>query len=105
MFLCVPVRVGMLHFLCRDTTHIPMRVDVTWKDLQIINNLIESKRKNVDRGVGGKEAKIQFVRCLMLELCHNSCYHKYCVRMILLLICCSVCWHSEGHLVSGASAS
>lgn len=59
-----------------DVTHVEGNVDpvrdlqiindeLRFKDLQIINNLIESKRKNVDRGVGGKEAKIQFdIWCL-----------------------------------------
>merc|ERR1712032_1379081 len=58
-------------FTAGDVTHVEGSVDpvrdlqiindeLRFKDLAIVTNLIESKRKNIERGVGGKEAKIQF---------------------------------------------
>ena len=54
-----------------DVTHVEGDVDpvrdmqiitqeLVLKDLTIVKNEVESKRKNVDRGVGGKDAKMEF---------------------------------------------
>ena len=54
-----------------DVTHVEGDVDpvrdmqiitqeLVLKDLSIVKNEVESKRKNVDRGVGGKDAKMEF---------------------------------------------
>ena len=33
---------------------------VVAQDTQILQNIVDAKRKNVERGVGGKEAKLEF---------------------------------------------
>jgi ribosome-binding ATPase YchF (GTP1/OBG family) len=67
---------GIYHMLrgfeSKDITHVDGRVDpiedlkcihheLLLKDIERISNVIDGNRKNIERGVGGKEKKAEFV--------------------------------------------